>query len=99
MARYVAAQRIKHDDQVFLPGEALTGLSAEVLARLDDAEAVTVIANLEPSVKDKVAVWRDFIVEQEMLTDEEASGMAKKDLIALWGSEEETPVMAEETEE
>jgi|SRR3990167_7679636 len=94
MARHIAKNEVRHSGKVFKPGETVTGLTEVEMAELEAADAVEVALNTEPSVRDDVATWRDYLVEQGILSAEKAAGMSKQELFIAYAADEESEDVA-----
>lgn len=88
MAKTVAAQKIKVNGKVFEPGATVTGLDAKLMAELLKAKAIEEQPNAEPSIKDTVEAWREFLVTGELLTQEDADKMDKDALLKFYAEGE-----------
>jgi hypothetical protein len=83
MARVIAKHLIKHDGQKFAPGDTLIGVAPDKIELFIKMGAAEKLPNMEPSLKEPVAAWRAFAIEEGLATEAEAAKMKKEEIIAL----------------
>ena len=93
MARYIATEKIVHDGVTIMPGDTITGMDPLLVEHWVDSGAVETMENIEPSLRDEQSVWAEFLVEQELLSEDEAAGMSKEALVDMFmhGDDDEPP--------